>query len=367
MRNVLPRSIGLMAFVAALTVASSAVAEELPFNPRQYVSYRAAEPLLVDGQLDEDAWGAVPWTEEFIDIEGPHMPTPRFKTRAKMLWDDDYFYIAAEMEEPHLWGTLVERDSVIFKDNDFEVFIDPDGDTHRYYEFEVNLLNTVWDLFLTRPYRDKPGVLNSWDIRGMKSAVAMVGTLNDSSDIDQGWRVELAFPWRVLQESYHQRRPPTPGEHYRVNFSRVQWRTEADGSGYRKVINPETGKRFREDNWVWSPTGKINMHMPERWGYVQFSGMVAGTDTEPFFAPPGEQAKWALRQLYYRQKELDRAEGRFAGSAAELGLSDLEIEGYRWPAEIERTWSFYEARLHSVDGRSIWHISHDGRVWESTD
>ena len=63
-----------------------------------------------------------------------------------MLWDDEYFYFAAELIEDQIWATLTERDSVIFYDNDFEIFIDPDGDSHQYYEFEINALNTVWDL-----------------------------------------------------------------------------------------------------------------------------------------------------------------------------------------------------------------------------
>ena len=57
-----------------------------------------------------------------------------------MLWDDEYFYVAAELEEPDIWATLTERDAVIFYDNDFEIFIDPDGDSHEYYEFEMNAL-----------------------------------------------------------------------------------------------------------------------------------------------------------------------------------------------------------------------------------
>lgn len=350
-----------------ITTLSGPVAAELPYSPSQYVCYRTESPVVVDGDIDEVAWRTAPWTDWFVDIEGPSRLTPRFKTRVKMLWDDEYFYVAAEMEEPDLWATLTERDAVIFQDHDFEVFIDPDGDTHRYFEFEINALNTVWDLFLTRPYRDKPGVLNAWDIRGLKSAIGLAGTLNDPRDEDEGWRVELAFPWKVLQEGYHKKRAPESGEHYRVNFSRVQWRTETKNGAYQKVINSETGKRFREDNWVWSPTGKINMHMPERWGYVQFSDQVAGAGDESFVAPEGEQAKWALRQLYYRQKDLHREEGRFAASVAELGLAELEVDGYRWPPEIDRTWSFYEARLHGEDGQSIWHIAQDGRIWKTAE
>ena len=48
---------------------------------------------------------------------------------------------------------MTEKNGVIFHDNDFEVFIDPDGDNHQYYEFEMNALNTIWELTLPRPYR----------------------------------------------------------------------------------------------------------------------------------------------------------------------------------------------------------------------
>ena len=69
-----------------------------------------------------------------------------------MLWDDNYFYIAEQLEEPHVWATLTKHDSVIFQDNDFEVFIDPDGDNQEYYEIEINALNTDWDLLLKKAY-----------------------------------------------------------------------------------------------------------------------------------------------------------------------------------------------------------------------
>jgi hypothetical protein len=110
--------------------------------PRGYVCYRTEKPPKIDGLLGDDAWQQAAWTDDFSDIEGDRRPKPRLRTRAKMLWDAQYFYIAAELEEPHVWGTLTKHDSVIFNDNDFELFIDPDGDNHEYYEFEINVLNT---------------------------------------------------------------------------------------------------------------------------------------------------------------------------------------------------------------------------------
>src|SRR5439155_1081187 len=96
-------------------------------KPRSYVCYRARGVIQVDGKLNEGSWREVPWTDLFVDIEGAAKPKPPLRTRAKMLWDDDYFYVAAELEEPNVWGTLTNRDSVIFQDNDFEIFIDPNG------------------------------------------------------------------------------------------------------------------------------------------------------------------------------------------------------------------------------------------------
>ena len=83
----------------------------IPFAPRTYVAYRAVQPLRVDGRLDEAAWQAAAWTEDFVDIEGSSRPAPRFRTRARMLWDSTNLYIAAELTEPDVWGTITERDA----------------------------------------------------------------------------------------------------------------------------------------------------------------------------------------------------------------------------------------------------------------
>ncbi|MBL0177001.1 MAG: carbohydrate-binding family 9-like protein [Ignavibacteria bacterium] len=123
----------------------------------------------IDGKLSDAAWAKAPWTDDFVDIEGDAKPAPRFRTRAKLLWDERCLYIAAELEEPHVWGTLLQRDTVIFYDNDFEVFLDPNGDTHEYFEFEMNALNTVWDLSLPLPYKDGGKAIDSWDIEGLRT------------------------------------------------------------------------------------------------------------------------------------------------------------------------------------------------------
>ena len=80
---------------------------------------------------------------------------------------------------------------IIFNDNDFEIFIDPDGDNHNYYEFEVNPLGTIWELSLDKPYRDGGPIHRGDNMPGLKSAVHIDGSLNDPSDTDTGWSVEV--------------------------------------------------------------------------------------------------------------------------------------------------------------------------------
>lgn len=250
---------------ALLTVVMTiAGAAALAQQPLRYECRRAPAALNIDGRLDDGAWKLAPWTSYFVDIEGSAKPKPRYRTRAKMLWDDEYLYVAAEMEEPHVWATLTEHDSVIFRDNDFEVFLNPSGDGNNYFEFEINALNTGWDLFLPRPYKKKGRPDNSWEIPGLRTAVHIQGTLNDPRDRDRGWTVEIAFPWKAFASRAPVTRPK-PGEEWRVNFSRVEWRVEIRDGKYVKVPG------LREDNWVWSPQGLIDMHVPEMWGYVRFT------------------------------------------------------------------------------------------------
>lgn len=233
--------------------------------PKHYVCRRAPGAIAIDGRLDDAAWTGAAWTDAFVDIEGDHKPAPRFETRAKMLWDDEYLYIGARLQEPHIWATLTERDEIVFNDNDFEIFIDPDGDTEQYYEVEVNALNTIFDLFLVKTYIDGGPALHDWDLKGMKHAVHIGGTLNNPSDLDAGWSIEFALPWAHLAPAARTATPPHSGGVWRINFSRVQWRHRVVDGRYEKLPGP------REDNWVWSPQGVVNMHLPERWGMVEFT------------------------------------------------------------------------------------------------
>jgi len=346
-----------VAFATGTFSASPPIEKDpLPQAPRGYVCNYTRSPIQIDGRLDDEAWKAAGWTDAFVDIEGDIRPRPRFQTRAKMAWDDNYFYVAASLEEPHVWGTLKEHDSIIFHDNDFEIFIDPDADNQEYYEIEINALGTEWDLFLKKAYRDGGPAVNEWEIPGLKTAVHVAGSLNVPSNTDSSWSVEFAIPWKVLAEYAHRSAPPRDGDQWRVNFSRVEWRHQIVDGKYRKVPNT------REDNWVWSPQGVVDMHRPERWGYVQFStGQPGQSAFKPDLAGP---IRDRLMQVYYAQKAFHETNKRWAASLDDLKLPAAHGLPDHTPS-LRPTQEGYEASIKFAPPggkRQTWTIRQDSRI-----
>jgi hypothetical protein len=147
----------------------------------------------------------------------------------------------------------------------------------------------------------------------------------------------------------HRKTPPKDEEQWRVNFSRVEWQFEIKDGKYVKL--PKT----KEDNWVWSPQGIIDMHRPERWGYVQFS---TGRPGSTAFKPnPSEPVRRELHRVYYAQRAFQAKQDRWAKTADELHLQGLPS------LRIEATENGFEASLESkLGGR--WHIRQDARVWQ---
>ena len=237
--------------------------------PKHYIVNKINDQINIDGKDDELAWSNAIYSDDFIDIEGDKIP--RQKTNVKMLWDDKFLYVFAKLYENHIWGDITKRDEVIYYNNDFEVFINPNDDVFSYGEIEINALGTEWDLFLNRPYRLKGKADSSWDINGLKSAVDMSGTLNDPNDLDDYWTVEIAIPLKEIEKlnTSIKDEKVISGDVWRINFSRVNWDFEINNGVYSR--KKENGKYLPEYNWVWSPQGIINMHVPENWGYLVFS------------------------------------------------------------------------------------------------
>ncbi len=255
-----------------------------------YRCARATETPTIDGKLDDPCWAAASYTQPFRDMV-TGSPAP-LDTTAALLWDDRALYIGFRVVEPDLQASLTERDSYIWLEKDVEVFLaGPDS----YYELEINALGTVYEALyvwkdaytkgsafardpqfdLIERHVDILGgfqdsfdhprgvrwVFRDWDFPGLRTAVALDGTLNDSTDTDSGWTVEIALPWSGMAAlSGGVVKTPAPGDRWRINLFRFQT-IEHNG----RKIEPSAG-------WAWAPHGVYDSHIPECFAEIELAG-----------------------------------------------------------------------------------------------
>jgi len=246
---------------------------------------RTAEPITIDGRLDEPVWSRVKWSEPF-GMMHDGSPTP-LDTRVALLWDDQYLYAAYRVEDPDIRATMTAfNDHVYFNDEDVELFFEGNG---YYYELGLNALNTsyqirwTWVEPLVRELRfaeleqlfKAPDVLYyvardgeqlrrhadlNYQLPGCKHAVFIDGTINCPHVKDRGWTVEIALPWSGLKQIAGGRTvPPRAGDSFRMTAYRCHHNRAA-----------RTAK-----GWTWSVMGNDNIHIPERWNNIVFVDRVA--------------------------------------------------------------------------------------------
>jgi len=214
-------------------------------------------------------------------------------------------------------------------------------------------------LFLNKPYRNNGKPLITWNVEGLRSAVKIQGTLNDPSDTDKGWTVEMAVPFKALGYEIGNNRKPGDGTSWRINFSRVEWDTKVVNGKYVK-LQDNTGRNLPEHNWVWSPQGVINMHFPERWGYIKFSKT---GDDKAFELPYAEQQKQYLWLIYYKEQEWLKQHLNYQASLADLALADkVTIANHNNTIKIEATAHQFMAFVKDDDEQVSWSINQDGLV-----
>jgi len=289
----------------------------------------------IDGDLTKDVWEDVPWSEPFGDIQGSdsanaqkHVPAV---TQFRALYDDTHLYISAILDPSPDFNTqahFTERNEPIFqKDSDFEVFIDVWNQNHQYKELEVNAINTVWNLLLDRPYSDggsehsgriaQPGQDQFYEVYHQKTAARVLeGKVNDDQTGNGAkWCVEMALAYQDLFATTSQLESTTnptqlpkilPGTIWRINFSRVELQGEVNWTWQPQV--------------VWDPQshlheGKINMHLPDAWGYLVFKDK---SDKEKLVRDPFWPLRLTCMNVYYAQAHFYELNGCYAISMESL-------------------------------------------------
>ncbi len=339
-RSITIKHLIISAFIIIFSLPFAAMAqspfkafENLFTTPKGYIVSYTKTPPVIDGELNDSGWQQAVWTADFEDIEGDLKPKPPLQTNVKMLWDDSCLYIAAKIKDPNVWAYLTHHDDIVFRDNDFEVFVNPNNTTHQYFELEFNAVNTVFDLFLNKPYLNEGNPMINWNAESLRSAVKVQGTLNNPADTDRGWTIEIAIPFKAISLGNNVQ-VPREGSLWRINFSRVEWDTKAVNGKYVKLTD-DRGRNLPEHNWVWSPQGVVDMHLPERWGYLQFT---KSNNIGTFNLPYHELQKRYLWLVYYHQKLWRRQHNAYSPLLSDFGLdSKVIINNYINKLQIEAT------------------------------
>jgi len=261
-----------------------------------YTCFRTGRGLEIDGRLDKCAWLEAPKSRRFVDLV---TGVPGFLgTEMASLWDDENLYVAFWVEEPNVQARLAKRDSLVWTENDVEIFI---GGEDCYYEFQTNALGTIYEVFYIWQDALKKGghfdvpefdprtrrvdiiggfqdglrhgkhprgarwAFMDWDFPGLRAAVRVDGSLNDPSDVDKGWTAEVAFPWRGMKALAGSRPvPPREGDIWRMDFSRFEF---LEFCGAKAEPHP---------GWALNRHGVYDSHIPECFSFVHFSGLPTG-------------------------------------------------------------------------------------------
>ncbi len=246
------------AYLAGLLLAPAMACAEDSAPPVNECRWRE-KPIVIDGKPDEAAWQDAQWNSIFWDL-GAGAPDPT-QSKVALTWDDDGLYFAGVMQDRDLYARVTKHDGNTWDDDVFELFLMPGNvfveakkADKPYYEFEINPLNTTFDLLFDHTGDQKRDFLAgiSRDVFQWKTAVQVMGTLNDGPAGDTSWSVEGFIPWSDLTKTGGK---PLLGDTWRGLVARYDF--------------PSSGKDPRISASA-PMTKEKGFHDPGRWAHVYF-------------------------------------------------------------------------------------------------
>ncbi|XP_036358559.1 uncharacterized protein LOC115210583 [Octopus sinensis] len=288
--------------------------------PRNYIVYRTApKSIKVDGSLEETAWTEVHWTKPFVDIRGEDFPLPRFETQVKLRWDDTYLYVAARLQDTDVWANKTLHDTTVYQDNAFQLLLDTERSNHKYKEIVINALGTVSDSMISKPYLNDGEPLFLWESNLLR-AVYIDGPVNNPKIPNKFWQVEMALPFKQLTAGTERSNdPPNDLDIWQANFVRSNWEVEVVGNKYEKKFNGDT------DWWVWNSPEVSNIHLPNRWGLLQFRTVPVNSTI--FQPDPYLPLQKTLSEIYEAEHAYKANTGKYTDDFRRLKLPPYVTSG----------------------------------------
>ncbi len=207
--------------------------------------------ITIDGNLDEPVWDKIQKLILSVNESGISEKDSTVMTWVMVCSDSSKLYIAFICNDPDIWGNFTSRDDRLWKEEVVEVFIDTDNNPEDYIEIEVSPVNTLFDCYIVDTQRINVEEAAKFDLKNIKNAVIIDGTLNKREDQDCKWTVEIAIPYEDILNN--RKYDIDNFEDWKINFYRV---------------NRDHGKE--DGKYSWSPTlGKF--HTPSKFGFLRFN------------------------------------------------------------------------------------------------
>ena len=126
----------------------------------------------------------------------------------------------------------------------------------------------------------------------------------------------------------------------------------------------QQGKAFRRDipySVLFTRTSTAIVPRTLKFIVSQFTESGVGGDLVEKDLNQLDRIKWALRQIYYRERSFNNSHGTYTASLKRLELLDAPISDVPWPPILALTPSGWEAFL--IRGNQKIFIQKDGKVW----
>ncbi|MFY0654107.1 MAG: carbohydrate-binding family 9-like protein [Cyclobacteriaceae bacterium] len=174
--------------------------ERLVFGQQKlFTVSKANAPITIDGKLNEKDWQKTE-SRTFDYFYRVEKPTDQQETTFRMLWDDKNLYLFYECKDQFITARETERDGRPYYDDCAKIFLMPAPDSlNIHMGFELNLYKASNDfVHISDYYQSKKGSVYAFNPE-FEVEVTVDGTINDNSDIDRGWTMEMAIPLKLFR------------------------------------------------------------------------------------------------------------------------------------------------------------------------
>ncbi|WP_170110586.1 carbohydrate-binding family 9-like protein [Flavilitoribacter nigricans] len=210
---------------------------------------KTLEPMRIDGYLNESVYETAGLVYLRNSVNKEAIDDPAYATTVQVAYDDTHLYVAFHCPDRDIHSSFSKRDEHLWKEEAVEVFIDTDDEPNNYLELEVSPKNVLYDSYIVDPKNIDVEETLKYNLKGIKTAVALSGTTDNRKDTDHFWTVEMAIPFAEIAEDFHP--DQLAGNSWKINFYRINH----DASPIEYM--------------AWSPT-EGSFHRPERFGRIIF-------------------------------------------------------------------------------------------------